>query len=193
MPDKHEVGGSSPLGPTKEIKQQIPIILHFALCILHLIWGCSSAGRAPALQAGGHGFESHHLHQEAQKSFKMFIENRINKRNETDSCILRKTCYWDIFSKRFFRTKEVGKNNFVNSDSKMSGRTNQWIIKPKRSFNLQPKKTIICEAQAKKAEKSQKELILIGEQKAVQAKKSVRWMPWHWEPKKDAITCDKLR
>ena len=25
-------------------------------------WGCSSAGRAPALQAGGHGFESHHLH-----------------------------------------------------------------------------------------------------------------------------------
>ena len=24
---------------------------------------------------------------------KMFIENRINKRNETDSCILRKTCY----------------------------------------------------------------------------------------------------
>ena len=27
-------------------------------------WGCSSVGRAPALQAGGHGFESHHLHQE---------------------------------------------------------------------------------------------------------------------------------
>ena len=27
------------------------------------LWGCSSAGRAPALQAGGHGFESHHLHQ----------------------------------------------------------------------------------------------------------------------------------
>ena len=28
-----------------------------------LKWGCSSAGRAPALQAGGHGFDSHHLHQ----------------------------------------------------------------------------------------------------------------------------------
>ena len=28
-------------------------------------WGCSSVGRAPALQAGGHGFESHHLHPEA--------------------------------------------------------------------------------------------------------------------------------
>ena len=30
------------------------------------IWGCSSAGRAPALQAGGHGFDSHHLHQSAK-------------------------------------------------------------------------------------------------------------------------------
>ena len=26
-------------------------------------WGCSSAGRAPALQAGGREFESPHLHQ----------------------------------------------------------------------------------------------------------------------------------
>ena len=26
-------------------------------------WGYSSAGRAPALQAGGHEFESHYLHQ----------------------------------------------------------------------------------------------------------------------------------
>ena len=29
------------------------------------IWGCSSAGRAPALQAGGQGFDSLHLHQPA--------------------------------------------------------------------------------------------------------------------------------
>ena len=26
-------------------------------------WGCSSAGRAPALQAGGRQFDSPHLHQ----------------------------------------------------------------------------------------------------------------------------------
>ena len=31
------------------------------------IRGCSSVGRAPALQAGGHEFESHHLHSEARK------------------------------------------------------------------------------------------------------------------------------
>ena len=31
---------------------------------LHFMWGCSSAGRAPALQAGGQEFDSPHLHQE---------------------------------------------------------------------------------------------------------------------------------
>ena len=30
------------------------------------IWGCSSAGRAPALQAGGQGFDSLHLHQRSK-------------------------------------------------------------------------------------------------------------------------------
>ena len=28
-----------------------------------VIWGCSSAGRAPALQAGGQEFDPPHLHQ----------------------------------------------------------------------------------------------------------------------------------
>jgi hypothetical protein len=36
--------------------------------------GCSSAGRAPALQAGGHRFESGHLHQH--------IDNRIGRKIE---------------------------------------------------------------------------------------------------------------
>jgi hypothetical protein len=31
--------------------------------IKQLQWACSSAGRAPALQAGGQGFESPHVHQ----------------------------------------------------------------------------------------------------------------------------------
>ena len=33
-------------------------------------WGCSSAGRAPALQAGGHGFDSHHLHHFSRRATK---------------------------------------------------------------------------------------------------------------------------
>ena len=31
-------------------------------------WGCSSVGRAPALQAGGQGFESLHLHVNNEES-----------------------------------------------------------------------------------------------------------------------------
>ena len=31
-----------------------------------VIWGCSSAGRAPALQAGGQEFDPPHLHQGLQ-------------------------------------------------------------------------------------------------------------------------------
>ena len=32
-------------------------------------WGCSSAGRAPALQAGGQEFDSPHLHQTFLSSY----------------------------------------------------------------------------------------------------------------------------
>ena len=38
-----------------------------AICQIHPERGCSSVGRAPALQAGGHGFESHHLHQSGHR------------------------------------------------------------------------------------------------------------------------------
>ena len=31
----------------------------------NFIWGCSSVGRAPALQAGGHRFDPVHLHQQS--------------------------------------------------------------------------------------------------------------------------------
>ena len=33
-----------------------------------VLWGFSSAGRAPALQAGGHRFESGNLHQDPGKA-----------------------------------------------------------------------------------------------------------------------------
>ena len=38
--------------------------------VLINFWGCSSAGRAPALQAGGQEFDSPHLHQREQKTNK---------------------------------------------------------------------------------------------------------------------------
>ena len=58
-------------------------MVHSLLCDLHTInyisifaiWGCSSVGRAPALQAGGQEFESPHLHQTGSK-------NRKNPKNK---------------------------------------------------------------------------------------------------------------
>ena len=43
-------------GPTTEIRPLSSVVCHLAR-------GCSSAGRAPALQAGGRRFEPVHLHQ----------------------------------------------------------------------------------------------------------------------------------
>src|SRR3984957_11847303 len=36
---------------------------------LLLLWACSSAGRAPALQAGGHRFDPGHVHQPPENQF----------------------------------------------------------------------------------------------------------------------------
>ena len=41
------------------------------------IWGCSSAGRAPALQAGGRQFDSVHLHH-GRNAASSSEENRKN-------------------------------------------------------------------------------------------------------------------
>ena len=56
-PDKREVGGSTPPGPT--IKQ---FNMFAAMVRIPRFWGCSSVGRAPALHAGGHRFDPVHLH-----------------------------------------------------------------------------------------------------------------------------------
>ena len=52
------------------------------------IWGCSSAGRAPALQAGGQEFDSPHLHQPGRQAGTLFFENCIEE--ETKEKISRK-------------------------------------------------------------------------------------------------------
>ena len=46
------------------------------------IWGCSSAGRAPALQAGGQEFDSPHLHQHLRSKCEMCYEVSEQKQLE---------------------------------------------------------------------------------------------------------------
>ena len=49
-------------------------------------WGCSSVGRAPALQAGGHRFKSGHLHHNNFLNIvKLFFENCIPVRTRIRS------------------------------------------------------------------------------------------------------------
>ena len=68
------------------------IWLRFALSSfegnIHIIWGRSSAGRAPALQAGGQEFDSPHLHQPGRQAGTLFFENCIEE--ETKEKISRK-------------------------------------------------------------------------------------------------------
>ena len=53
------------------------------------IWGCSSVGRAPALQAGGQEFESLHLH-EAMRSAKSKIRKALK------ACFQKVLCIFDF-------------------------------------------------------------------------------------------------
>ena len=66
--------------------------------------GCSSAGRAPALQAGGHGFESHHLHQAKQKfRSEIFAMRKWNLPKASE--IFRQKTKSEIFASRKWKTK----------------------------------------------------------------------------------------
>ena len=53
----------------------------------NLIRGCSSVGRAPALQAGGHEFESHHLHSSAIREPKGFRIDDFRKKADFSVCL----------------------------------------------------------------------------------------------------------
>ena len=78
--------GRSRIGRCKEVGEwqsnacQVPVVLR-GIEATHptsfWFWGCSSAGRAAALQAVGSGFESCHLHQ----SFKSESKLKISKQD----------------------------------------------------------------------------------------------------------------
>ena len=48
------------------------------------LWGRSSAGRAPALQAGGQEFDSPRLHQHRPKAGNLFLENYTEEERKKD-------------------------------------------------------------------------------------------------------------
>ena len=51
-------------------------------------WGCSSAGRAPALQAGGQEFDPPHLHQRDEDKNKP-IEQKLQRFKQASAELLK--------------------------------------------------------------------------------------------------------
>ena len=111
-----------------------------------------------------------------------------NKKKETKQIVV----YWEKLVNlllKVFPYKRSGKTISSISYRDIWGGQKVSVKNQERSFiNLQPKENNYLRSSSKRSWKFKR-----IKQKAVQAKKSVRWMPWHWETMKDVITCDKLR
>ena len=61
----------------------------------------------------------------------------------------------------------------------------------KEAKKQEGKRRLFCKV--KSIQRNAKDLATQKKESHGQATKSARGMPWHWEPKKDATNCDKLR
>ena len=77
-------------------------------------WGCSSVGRAPALQAGGHEFESHHLH--GQDHLLIMSPARRIRALHIENCILNTNIQAAYESKLQMRFKPIETSNRIESN-----------------------------------------------------------------------------
>ena len=89
------------------------------------IWGCSSVGRAPALQAGGQEFESPYLHLIIQKAlnYHQYLENYTLKKIEDIDCqkTIKDINFTDL-KNLFFRTRTKKYDYFVIMHSSLKNR-----------------------------------------------------------------------
>ena len=90
-------------------------------------WGCSSVGRAPALQAGGQEFESLHLHW-TRKCSSLYLENRILKNQKSNIQIER--------SERRDKTSEDDRNVVDERSSKQQRYRDISVLYVKRKETL---------------------------------------------------------
>ena len=68
--------GKKPIEPRSGLEEErLNRCLILKARVFKVIWGCSSAGRAPALQAGGHRFDPVHLHQRRERDEKHTSEH----------------------------------------------------------------------------------------------------------------------
>ena len=158
MPDKHEVGGSTPLEPTSAAK----------------------AARR----------------KRRKEAIRMFIRSISEKSGEwLDSTwahqrqvAVRQKGHWKL------NKEEKRTDNFEISEKELNKKVFQEIVVKKLQLNRDSKES------RRKTKKRRKSFFIVkrnylrnSSKREVQAKKSIRWMPWHQEPTKDVTSCEKPR
>ena len=85
--------------------------------------GCSSAGRAPALQAGGQEFDPPHLHQVTLCNSYSYLENWITRRSDEDEIKASGNVYWycPAISKDHEFKRKFWKENQTDQAKKSTG------------------------------------------------------------------------
>ena len=147
-------------------------------------------GLSPPSDEVAYIFTIHYsLKSEGEAWVYTFIENRIKYiwrvRNEQ----IRGQRQKDLI-KRLVKFKGLSKKIRVNYNF-----TERWkhsnSKKKDKTFSqrILITESIICYMKLKQFKKTNEN----QENRKVQANKSIRWMPWHQEPKKDVTSCEKLR
>ena len=145
--------------------------------------GCSSVGRAPALQAGGHRFDPVHLHQ--------FRKERAHRYEERGSCLIcvpersqasHGVCFWSF-----------GQSDSVVFDVRLFFNKTEEVKRTRRSI-------VVCWVRLYRPDLPR---VLGGwvSQTPVtqcsalwdQATKCMWWMPWRSQAMKDVAACVKPR
>ena len=70
--------------------------------IVYFGWACSSAGRAPRSQRGGHGFEPHQVHQIKIRLHETFIPRKSADSGEKIPFVVIRAGFLTLFYIRFY-------------------------------------------------------------------------------------------
>ena len=151
-----------------------------------ILWGCSSVGRAPALQAGGQEFESLHLHSVRKNRFynpDRKVRHRTLKtayRTNIRSTMKRMIGWLPFTGVGRLRTKDCEWKTVVTFEECNERANSKNSRVPVSSYSLLINKT--SEKNRKGSVRRCNAMHRSGSprnRKKDKAKKSAGWMPWH--------------
>ena len=156
------------------------------LVISTALWGYSSAGRAPALHAGGQRFDPAQLHHSRGK-------RRGRAGQAPDSSALRRAPVWVLRSERSLTRWKCDSERLRKCDASAVYVVCVWY-----STHTASQAYIRCEVLRSLVARGTDEMYLRPCNGTIvsvygQANKRIRWMPWQLEAMKDVGACEKLR